>query len=293
MVIAVAKQPMSGLIYIAHEEGFFKAEGLEVTLSPHVHGKRALQDLIEGTVDLATAAELPFISALASGRRLTTIGTIGSSDKLNLIVARKDRGIERPRDLMRKRIGVIQGTSSEIFLDAFLVTHLISNNSVVRVPIKPEDVEQHLMAGTVDAVSTWALPGQSLAAKLNSTIFAEVGLYIPNWFLLIPDSARTKNHHAYVKLLRALLRAEEFEAEQPDRARRHVARHLEIEPKILAQAWDSYYFNVGLHQYVVTNLETHARLLHHGDSVQQMDFLAAMAFGALAEIDPDRVTVIH
>lgn len=292
--IAVAKQPMSGLIYIAYEEGFFKAEGLEIRLIPYVHGKRALEDIFSGKADIATAADLPFTAALLAGRPLSAIATIGSSDKQNVIVARSDEGIERPRDLIGKRVGVISGTSSEVFLDAFLVTHLIRGSAVERVFIKPEDVETSIRSGYVDAVSTWALPGQALAASLNDkgTTFAEEGLYIPNWFLLSTNANLTRRHAAHVKLLRALLRAEEFEAANPVIAQRHVARHLGVDAGILAKTWSSYYFNVGLHQYVLTNLEMHARLLSESGSAG-IDFSAAMIFSPLMKVDPDRVTVIH
>lgn len=295
LTLAVAKQPMSGLIYIAYEEGYFQAEGLDVKLIPYVHGKRAVEDILSGKVDMATAADLPFTAALKAGLPLNTIATIGSSDKQNLIIARRDKGIERPRDLIQKRVGVVAGTSSEVFLDAFLVAHLIRSSAVERVFIKPEDIEPSIRSGHVDAVSTWALPGQALAASLKdkSMTFAEEGLYIPNWFLLTAKANPTQRHAAYVKLLRALLRAEEFEAAHPAIAQRHVARHLSLDPGILAKNWGSYYFNVGLHQYVLTNLETHARLLMNSDSPADIDFAAAMFFSPLMEIDPNRVTVIH
>lgn len=293
--IAVAKQPMSGLIYIAYEEGFFKDEGLDVKLIPHGYGKQAAQDLIAGKVDVATAAETPFIGALRAGHGVAALATIESSDRQNLILARKDRGVERPRDLIGKRIGIVAGTSSEVFLDAFLITHMIPSSSVERVAMAPDAIEPGLEHGLVDAVSTWALPGRHISAALKSKSksFVEDGLSVQNWFLLVQKSKRSINREAYVKLLRALLRAEEFEATHPSIAQKHVARHLGLDDRTLAQNWGRYYFNVGLHQYVLTNLETHIQLSPGGGPKQDINFTAAMFFSPLNEVDPDRVTVIH
>lgn len=293
--VAVATQPMSGLIFIAYEEGFFAAEGLDVKLIPHRYGTPAIHDLIAGKVDVATAAEMPFIVALSAGHTLTTLATIESSDKQNLILARRDRGIERPRDLIGKRVGVVAGTSSEVFLDAFLINHMIPDSRVERVSMLPDAAEQNLENGFVDAISTGALPGHEVSAKLQPRIktFAEDGLSVQNWFLLIRQPEQSVKQQAYVKLLRALLRAEEFEAAQPKIAQKHVARHLGVQTEAIGKVWDRYNFNVGLHQYVLTNLETHLQLMGTREPKADIDFSAAMFFPPLHEVDADRVTVIH
>src|SRR5512141_2265915 len=65
--LAVAVQPLSAPIYVAYEEGFFRRHGLNVRLLPVATGREALDAVLAGDADYATAAETPLAEAIHRG----------------------------------------------------------------------------------------------------------------------------------------------------------------------------------------------------------------------------------
>lgn len=295
LTIAVGAQPLSALLFIAEARGYFAEEGLSVNLRLFSHGKKAIQAAFAGEADLVTVAEMPFVAAARAGQDMVAVATIESSDRQNLIVGRKDRGITRPRDVIGKRVGMLPGTSSEIFLDAFLTAHAIAKTSLQLIPLTPEGIGAALEQGAVDAASLWALPGtvvvQSLAA--NSQVFREEGLYVHSWMLVAKKSYAAQKQPQIRKLLRALMRAEEFESEHRAEAVSIVARKLNLDRDLLASVWPNYNFNVGLHQYLLLNLETHARLGQKQQFEPEYNFAPLLMYEPLLAVDPTRVTLLH
>lgn len=295
LTIAVGQQPLSGLLFIAAERGFFDAEGLEVELRPYSHGKLATKAVADGAVDLATTAEMPFIAATRAGQGLVAIATIESSDQQNFIVARKDRGIERPRDLIGKRVGIIPGTSSEIFLGAFLITHGIAKTKLELAPYQIDTIATALESGAVDAVSAWALSTALLKQKLGSSVqvFDEEGLYVQNWLLVARRERAAAQQASIQKALRALIRAEDYAAENPQAAIDIVARSLGVDARLLSTIWPNFGFYVGLHQYLLINLENHARLSRSNEFERDQNFYSFLMLEPLLAVDSARVTAIH
>lgn len=295
LTIAVGKHPLSSLLFIAAEQGFFAAEGLDLVLKPYPSGKLALAAMANGEVDLATVAEMPFIMAARAGEGVVALATIESSDKHNFIVVRKDSGIERPRDLIGKRVGVIPGTSSEIFLDAFLITHAVAKSKLQIVPRNANDIAAALETGAADAVSLWALDVALLKNKYPGAlhVFSEEGLYIQNWMLVARREHAVNKQVQIEKALRALVRAEDFVADDQNRAIAIVARQLGVKQTLLAEIWPIYNFNVGLHQYLIVNLENHARLSRTNEFERDQNFYSALMLEPLLAVDSARVTAIH
>ena len=112
LTIAVLTTMHPTLVKIAQARGFFREEGLDVTLQLHSSGKAALRSLIDGKADLATAADTPIMFALMQGAQLSLITTIETSTKNAAIIARRDRGIGCAADLKGRSSGPTATTSS-------------------------------------------------------------------------------------------------------------------------------------------------------------------------------------
>ena len=295
LTIAVGAQPLSALLFIAEARGYFAEQGLRVDLRLFSHGKKAIQAVAAGQADLVTVAEMPFVTAARAGENMVAVATIESSDRQNLVVGRKDHGVTRPRDVIGKRIGIIPGTSSEVFLDAFLAAHAVSKTRLQVVPLAPEGIGPALEQGTIDAASLWALPGAVVIQRLasNAQVFREKGLYVHNWILVAKKNTAAEKQPQIRKVLRALMRAEEFESEQRPEAVSIVARKLNLNRDLVASAWPNYNFKVGLHQYLLINLETHARLSKNQQSEPEYNFAPLLMYEPLLAVDPSRVTLLH
>src|SRR4029079_13759912 len=92
--------------------GYFKEQGLDVTINDFRGGAKSLQALIGGSVDVVTGAYEHTIRMQAKGQDVRAVVELGRFPAV-VIAARKDRTeIKSPADLKGKKIGVTAPGSS-------------------------------------------------------------------------------------------------------------------------------------------------------------------------------------
>lgn len=257
VTLAVATQSISAPIYVAYEKGFFKEEGLEVSLQSFLTGREAFFSVLKGKAQFATVAETPLMFAGCKGDKFSIIATIADSNKYQKIVARKDRGVAGVQDLIGKKVGVCPGTSAEYYLDALLTYYKIAENWLDIVPVKPEDMTVALKNGAIDAVVSWPphLANQQKILGNNAVTIENEAVYTIYWNIAA-DPGFTKTHPETVrKLLRALVRAEQFIAFNAGDVRQMVGKKIGSEDFTLAD----YNFDLYLGQNLLLAMEDEAR----------------------------------
>lgn len=261
ITIAFSTLPYAALAQIAQVRGFYRQEGLDVTPQLHSHGKLALEAVLAGKADFATVAETPIMLAAMNGGDLSILATIHVSKKNHAIVARKDRGIVAPGDLKGRRIGATLGTSGDFYLDAFLLAREIPRKDVEVVDLKPQEIAPAFMKGDVDAVAAWApflMQTQKEAGELGVSFYDD-DIYMLMFNVVSTREYAAKNRERVRKMLRALLRAEEFALRNPTEAQRLVADFNDIDPVTMEQIWSFSTFRVTLDQALVLALEDESR----------------------------------
>lgn len=87
------------------EQGFFKAQGIDLGYVPGAGGGDAVRNLLSGQADVAFTDPGSFFAALDKGEKLRAVYDIYPQNVFN-VVALKSSGITKPQDLKGKRIGV-------------------------------------------------------------------------------------------------------------------------------------------------------------------------------------------
>lgn len=296
--IAVPMVPHAALLYIAAAKGYFAEEGLEVTMTPTIHGKASVELVNQGKADLGAASDVVFVLATATGGALGIVANMFNSSNDLAVIARRDHGIAAPRDLAGKKVGVTLGAAGEYFLWAFLIRHKLPPDSVTLVDMPPGQIASGIAAGTVDATSTWQpnVLNAQLALNDNAVTFWEPQAYTET-FNVIGRSDFLKGHSkAIEKLVRAILKAEQFYRAQPEEALNVVAASLKINVDALRQIWKQYDFRVNLLQSQLITLEDEARwAMARGYAAKGPvpNFLPHLYLDALLAVQPERVTVLH
>ena len=116
----------------AERLGYFKDEGLNVTITDFGGGAKALQSLIGGSADVVTGAYEHTIFMQAKGQDIAAVLELGRFPGI-VVAVRKDRAgtVKSFKDLKGMKIGVTApGSSTNFFVDA-----LIAQDG-----LKPEDV---------------------------------------------------------------------------------------------------------------------------------------------------------
>jgi sulfonate transport system substrate-binding protein len=297
LTIAVNQIPVSTPVWVALDRGYFKDEGLDVTLQNFFAGKDALESMLGGKSDIATCAETPIMQAIMAGRKLSIMATIATSEAMTAVVVRKDKGISSPSDLEGKRIGVTPYTTGDYLLATFLLFHGIPKNSTKIVPLRADQMKEALESGRVDAVSTW----EPHIAEIKRALGAAAQVYYPTGFYrmtwnLVSQPYFVRNRPEIVrKVLRALVKAEAFLGREPEQAMLIAATRLGMDKADLSAVWKSYYFQVALDQSLLFNLENQARWAIADKLVSDKtlpNFMESIYVEGLKSVRPDTVTVI-
>ena len=118
---------------IAESLGYFKAEGLEVTIADFAGGSRALQAMIGGSADVVSGAFEHTINMQVKGQRLRAFALQGRAPQIVLGINPKTMpNFKTVADLKGKKLGVTAPGSS---------TNVLANFVLAKAGLKPGDVK--------------------------------------------------------------------------------------------------------------------------------------------------------
>lgn len=147
-------QSTHGPTFIALYEGYFKAEGLDVTIAPGKGSADAVRKLVAGTHDIGW----PDINALIEfnsknpGKAIKTIMMLYEQPPFSICVLAKS-GIKGPKQLVGKSLGAPVFDASYKLFPAFAAALGIDPNSVKKINMNPRLREPMLIRGDVDSIS--------------------------------------------------------------------------------------------------------------------------------------------
>jgi len=293
VTIAATTLPSSAAVYVAHEKGYFRAEGLDDEVRLYGAGRLALEAALERKVDVAMVAETPIVGAVLRRRTPHVIATVCEIDGANVIVGRKDRGIKTAHDLIGKRIGVFVGTSSDFFLHIYLVTSDVDPKAVTVVPLTTDNLVSSLVSGKVDAIAAFAPYTFQSQDRLgtNATVLGQPGLYTTFWKVATSREFARRRSDALVAFLRAIRRANLSIAAHPTEAQRITARWTGISLANIRRTWSTYHWTLELEQPLLLALEDESRWMSSESTTP--DFLRYLDGAPLKRVEPGAVRLIE
>jgi sulfonate transport system substrate-binding protein len=298
ITIAYSATTDAVLAEVAQSRGYYREEGLEATARFHPYGKPALEDLLAGNADFATVAETPIMFAIMNGEKISVIATIQTSEIMNAVLARRDKGIVTPGDLKGKKIAATLGTTSDFFLDAILGVNGISRNDVKIVDLKAEAIPDALARGEVDAVSTFAPYVALTQKKLGDSVitFRDKDIYRWTFNVVATQEFIRKNPGKVNKMLRALVKAEKFIKVNPAEAQKIVADFGGIELSVVRDIWAGTSFAVTLDQPLLLAMEDESRwAISKGltKARQAPNYLEFIYLDGLKPVKPEAVRILR
>ena len=261
LTLAVARGPVSLAIYVAEFEGYFHREGVSVQTRDCISGRACFQLLSEGSVDLATAAEL--LVTLNGFKRpdVAIVATVSTSSHQIKLVARRSAGIWAPWQFVGKRVGTVAGTSAQYFLDSWLLFHGVDPRHVTVVSLAPDQLLGALQRRDLDAIAIWEpLATMALANLANDgLVLPNPRVYTQHFSLLTTQQMIMSRHADLEKVLRALLGAQDFIAKEPGKAGSILRTRLGIEPSLAQASLKEHDFRIRLDQTLLTTMSSQAR----------------------------------
>ena len=243
--LVASKNLWTSVPIIASKQGFFAEEGLDVSIEYVQAARFAMDAVVSGTADFGTVVEINLAYLAFSGNEdIRLISTIVKSFDSG-IIARQDSGISSPSDLEGKRLGVLTGTTSEIFADRFLDANGVDKNGISIQSLQPVAMQTALVERNIDAASVWHPFIYNIAKAVgdeNVVIFKDPTAY--TGYMNIATSADFLNEKPGVaaRFLRAQKKALEFIRSNPSEAQEIVAREIDLDIEIVRAIWDEYEF---------------------------------------------------
>lgn len=297
VTIGIARSIFSSAAYIAKEQGFFKEQGLNVTLKEYDSGKKAFQAMFAGEVDISTVADMPVVYNRFKRQDFCIFGTFTYSFNQMTMVARRDSGIRTGADLKGKRVGANRGTSSHYYLASLLIYNRLSLRDVKMVPMKMTRLPAALKNKTVDAVSVWPPHTQKAIDLLgdNAIILQDDGIYRLNFNLAVMKPFGKKHPDILEKILRAVDRACAFIETRGSAAGERMAARLNMDKDRVIPLMEKMTFNVTLEQSLLLAWDDIARWAISNKFVDEErlpNYLHAICPNALGTVKPESITII-
>ena len=208
---------------IAEQRGYFKAEGLEVTIVDFAGGARALQAVVGGSADVVSGAFEHTVNMQHKGQRMRAFVLQGRAPQIVLGVNPKTMAnYKSVADLKGKKIGVTAPGSS---------TNVMVNFILAKAGLKPSDVSiigvgagqgavAAMRSGQIDAISnldpviTLLQRSGDLKIVSDTRIVAEAekvfGGPMPSGCLYAPQTFIDKNPATTQALANAMVRASKW-----------------------------------------------------------------------------------
>jgi len=261
LTLGVGSGILPTAVWVSENNGYFKKEGLDITIKGFDSGKLSFLAMLRGEVDISTVAPTPIIFNSFDRQDFSIISTfVHSYDDIKVIV-RHDKGINTAADLKGKRIGTPAGTSGQFFLDVFLIHNGIVASEVEVVDIAPSDLPGALKDNRVDAIVIWEPHGHKAQQLLKDSAIRlpSSDVYRRTFnFMAMKDFAR-KNTEVFKRFLRSIDQASQFIRNNKERSQAIVAKRLNMDKESINALWDNFVFELSLDQSLVITLEEVAR----------------------------------
>lgn len=297
--IGIQDNVIVALVLVAQNKGYFTEQSLEVTLKKYPSGKLALLGMFDEEVDLATVADMPVMSNSFDRDDFQILTTIASTGNGAWIVARRDRGIETPRDLRGKRIATQKDSAVHFFLSLFLTFNHLSESKVEISYMEATSLASALIEGKIDAFSMRnPYIKQAKEALGDKAIeFFEPEIYRQTFNLVGKKEYVDEQTEVIERLVKALAEAENFTQNNREQAIETVINQLDSgREQEIADDWDNYSFRVSLDQSLLLTLEDEARWAIKNDltpATKVPNYLDFIYLDALEVVKPEAITIIR
>jgi len=283
------------LVYVAEDQGFFKENGLEVTIKDYESGKAAADALIVGEADIATSADFVFVSSSFDHADLRVFATVATAEVKEL-VARKDKGITTIDDLIGKKIGVTKKSGGEFALGRFLIFNLLSYEDVELADLKPNEIVEAVLNGDIDAGFTWDPNVYNIKKELGDNAISWPGGQAFYFVLLTKEDWIKNNPAAAERFIKSILEAEDYIKDNSGEAKEFVKNRFNYKSDYMNYSWPKQEFAVCLDQAMLITFEDQARWrIKQGltDATEVPNYLYYIYMDALEKVKPEAVKIIR
>ncbi len=209
--------------YVAQGKGYFAENGLEVEILPGRGSGFAAQVVGSGTEQFGLADAASMITARSRGVPIVSLGNTQQDSGVALFATVKS-GIQKPEEIKGRSVGVFAGSTTEIFLKAFLAKHGMTMNDIKPIIVRPGGDLPLVLDGRIEAMSTVynneLIAWKILQPQLDLRIWrmSELGFDAPGYAVIANEAFLKEKPQVVRGFVVATFKALEYANAHPEEA---------------------------------------------------------------------------
>ncbi len=297
-----ARDPQTATqLIIANAKGFFKKHGLEaVTIRYFSAGGELIQAVAGKSLHLGTPGGVPSNNARAAGVPIKVLAPVSDVTGPQKLVVKP--GISKPADLYGKKVGLLKGTTPELFFQSVVQRYGLEAARIETVNMNATEMVAAFMRGDVQAVFIWqpnALKvqragGNVLLTGTTSFLAGQEGpqrLFGDYAVFIVSEEFLAKNPRTTRALLAALADATVYVQTNFDDAVEIVSKELNIPPDDLKIIMNENKYTMIVNQQFADDLDRLADFLYsRGGLKSKIKMSDSIDVGPLREVRAEWVT---
>ncbi|MGB8933262.1 MAG: ABC transporter substrate-binding protein [Anaeromyxobacteraceae bacterium] len=228
--------------FVAQEQGFFAKEGLEVELVEFVNSADGINALVAGKVDLGAFGTTAPLVHISRGTDLKIIGGVMGEDAAIITTPANAGSIKGVADLRGKKVATVRLASGDAVLRGALHDAGLDWRKDLQIfELKnPPAVIEAVKSGQVDAGVVWG-PHDYRAEEQGLRIVSRSNTLQPGHpcCRLTVRASALRERARWVRLVRAILRAEKFTREDHQHTVDAIVKYLKLDRGLVEKAFYS------------------------------------------------------
>jgi NitT/TauT family transport system substrate-binding protein len=205
----------------ALQEGYYKDEGLDVTIVQGNGSGVTAQLVASGQAQLAYADAVAVTQLIAKGAPMKIVATMYQSNPSEVEALTKT-GIKSIADLKGKKVGVPVGSAQATMLPLFFEANHLKRSDIKELNMPPTSMVPSLLQGQVDAIlgsmDDYGLQAEAQGAKLDKFTFADHGVPTVSTSIFARNSFIKEHPEVLRKFIAASLKGWTFALNNPEKA---------------------------------------------------------------------------
>lgn len=226
-------------LFAAQEQGYFEEEGLDVKLQTPADPNDALKLVATGKADLALSYQMQVAIARSEDIPIVSVAAI-VRHPINQLFALQSAGVQRPKDLIGKKIGYPSSPLDEAIVNTMVQTDSGDPSKLQYVDVG-WDLIPAMTTNKVDAIIGGFVNHEKLLLEKEGeqlTVLEPSKFGVPDYYELVMTASEeglNRKTDAIQKFMKAAIKGQEYTVQHPDEALQVLLNKQEKESPLDAE----------------------------------------------------------
>jgi NitT/TauT family transport system substrate-binding protein len=231
-------------IYVAAAKGFYRDAGLVVDIRPGRGSTFAAMTVGAAKEEFGVSDPTAVLAARAKGVPVVAVANLQQDNGVAFIATDKS-GITKAADLKGRKVGILPGSTTTIFLQALMRKYGVALEDTASVTWRPGTDLPMLLDGSIEAeatvynneVITWAVEHPEL--KLKVWTMASLGFDTPGYAIITSEELLAKKPEVVRAFTKATMKGNDYALANPAEAVSIlVAAVPELKTELESKKWE-------------------------------------------------------